>query len=39
MRRGAVNVGGTIAIRATPSAGESTYAGMVPAVVNGHVDP
>ena len=39
MRGGAVNVGGTIAIRTTASAGESTYAGIVPAVVNGHVDP
>jgi hypothetical protein len=36
MRDGAVNVGGTIA---TASAGESTYVVIMPAVVNGHVDP
>jgi hypothetical protein len=39
MRGGAVNVGGTIAIRATASGGESTYVVIMPAVVNGHVDP
>jgi hypothetical protein len=39
MRGGAVNVGGTIAIRATASTGESTYVVIMPAMVNGHVDP
>jgi hypothetical protein len=39
MRGGAVNVGGTIAIRATASAGESTHVVNMLAVVNGRVDP
>lgn len=36
---GTVNAGGTIAIRATASTGESTYVVIMSAVVNGHVDP
>jgi hypothetical protein len=38
MARGAVNVGGTIAIRATATGGESTMWSSCPAKVNGHVE-